>query len=196
MILWGLSISASAALLVLTAALRPEGVHMAYAHMLIAAAVCICIALLYIKDNSALRKAGAGPSALAALTARYMGTVWSWAALALAVTYATNILTWREWPHFLAASIVVAGLCLLFAAMLQKDANAGREDATMLRLGRILTWVQLVGVSLAVVGLLIDGKMTRFMTLRYTDWAANNVFFFGALAIAAISAHALRTRAA
>jgi hypothetical protein len=43
-----------------------------------------------------------------------------------------------------------------------------------------------------VVGLLIDGKMTRFLVPRYGDWAANNIFFFGALAIGAISAYALK----
>jgi hypothetical protein len=49
---------------------------------------------------------------------------------------------------------------------------------------------------IAVLGLLIDGKMTRFLIPRYTDWAANNVFFFGALAVAAISANALRANRA
>jgi hypothetical protein len=34
--------------------------------------------------------------------------------------------------------------------------------------------------------------MSRFLTPRYTDWAANNVFFFGALAVGVISANALR----
>jgi hypothetical protein len=51
---------------------------------------------------------------------------------------------------------------------------------------------QLAGMILVVVGLLIDGKMVRFLDPRYTDWAANNVFFFGALALAAISGHALK----
>jgi hypothetical protein len=41
---------------------------------------------------------------------------------------------------------------------------------------------------------LIDGKMVRYQTPRFTDWAANNVFFFGAMALAAISFNALRAR--
>jgi hypothetical protein len=44
-----------------------------------------------------------------------------------------------------------------------------------------------------VAGMLIDGKMTRFLTPRYTDWAANNIFFCGAVAVAAICAYALKT---
>ena len=61
----------------------------------------------------------------------------------------------------------------------------------MLRIARYLAIVQLVGMVVTMLGLIIDGKMVRFLTLRFTDWAANNVFF-GALGIAVISAYALR----
>jgi hypothetical protein len=43
-----------------------------------------------------------------------------------------------------------------------------------------------------MAGLLIDGKMTRFLVRRYTDWAANNIFFFGAFGLAVVAAYALR----
>ena len=46
--------------------------------------------------------------------------------------------------------------------------------------------------ELTMLGLLIDGKMWRFLVVRYTDWAANDVFFFGAMAIALISGYALK----
>ncbi|HXF53700.1 MAG TPA: hypothetical protein VNK52_06205 [Hyphomicrobiaceae bacterium] len=187
-----LGIGASLALLVVTAAARSSSVDMAYANMAIAAAASTVFALVAMRDNLALRRAGAAKSAIASSTARHMGIVWIWGALALAVTYATGVLVWREWWHFLLAFAAVGGLCLFFAAMLEKDARAGREDATMLRLGRQLAIIQLAGMVIAVLGLLIDGKMTRFLNPRYTDWAANNVFFFGAVAIAVISANALR----
>jgi hypothetical protein len=102
------------------------------------------------------------------------------------------VLVWKEWWQFFLAFAVGAGLCLYFSAALDKDARAGREDETMLRLGRYLAIVQLAGMVIAVLGLLIDGKMSRFLTPRYTDWAANDVFFFGALAVGVISANALR----
>jgi hypothetical protein len=187
-----LGIGASLALLVATAASRPLGLHMAYIHMAVAAAVSIGLALVAIRENLSLRRVGAAKSAIASSTARHMGIVWTWGALVLAATYATGVLVWREWWQFLLAFAVAAGLCLLFSAALDKDARAGREDKTMLKLGRLLAIVQLVGMVIAVLGLLIDGKMTRFLNPRYTDWAANNVFFFGALAVAAISANALR----
>jgi hypothetical protein len=104
------------------------------------------------------------------------------------------VLVWREWWQFFLGAGAASGVCLFFSAVLDKDARQGREDETMLKLGRTLAIVQLVGMLIAVLGLLIDGKMTRFLNPRYTDWAANNVFFFGALAVAAISANALRAK--
>jgi len=102
------------------------------------------------------------------------------------------VLVWKEWWHFVLAFAVAAGLSFYFASTLKKDALAGKEDETMLKLARYLAMVQLAGMVITMVGLIIDGKMVRFLTLRFTDWAANNVFFFGALGIALISAYALR----
>ena len=192
-VLWpALGIGISLALLALTAALRQADLNMAYAHMAIAAAAAIGVAVAAVRENLALRRSGAAKSAIASSTARHMGLIWVWGALALVVIYATGVLVWREWWQFFLAFAVGAGLCLYFAAALDKDARAGREDETMLRLGRYLAIVQLAGMVIAVLGLLIDGKMSRFLTPRYTDWAANNVFFFGALAVGVISANALR----
>jgi hypothetical protein len=189
---WALGIGAGLAMLVVSAAARPSGIHMAYLHMAIAAAVSTGFALAAIGENMALRRTDAAKSVIAASTARHMGLVWMWGALVLAVTYATGVLTWRDWWQFFLAFAVAAGLCLAFSATLDKDARAGREDASMLRVGRYLAIVQLVGMLIAVLGLLIDGKMTRLLNPRYTDWAANDVFFFGAIAVAVISANALR----
>ena len=62
----------------------------------------------------------------------------------------------------------------------------------MLRIARYLAIVQLAGMVITMLGLIIDGKMVRFLTPRFTDWTANNIFFFGALGIAVISAYALQ----
>ncbi len=187
-----LGIGVSVVLLVVTAQMRQSDVAMAYVHMAVAAAAAFGLAVAGVRENLALRRSGAVKSAVASSTARQMGLIWLWGALALAAIYATGVLVWKEWWQFFLASAVAAGLCLYFSATLEKDARAGREDQTMLRLGRYLAIVQLAGMVIAVLGLLIDGKMSRFLTPRYTDWAANNVFFFGALAVGVISANALR----
>jgi hypothetical protein len=121
-----------------------------------------------------------------------MGYVWAWGALGLVISYGSGVVSWREWLTFFVAFAILAAASLFFSMLLQRDADQGKEDEALLKVGRYLAWAQLFGMVAVVVGLLIDGKMTRFLVPRYGDWAANNIFFFGALAIGAISAYALK----
>jgi hypothetical protein len=179
--------------LVLSAAGKAANPILAYAHFAVAAVAAAAFAALAIRDSNRLLAAHATPTVLAASNANYLGLVWTWGALAIAVTYGTGVLSWREWFSFFLAFFVAAGLCLFFSAALKKDSGEGKEDATLLQVAHYLTIGQLVGMGLVVVGLLVDGKMTRFKTPRFTDWAANNIFFCGAVAVAVICAYALKT---
>jgi hypothetical protein len=179
----GLILSVSA--MVLAAGAKLPGVHMA-----LAAVVGVAIALLAIRENRALRAASATKTTLAESTARFMGLVWTWGAIGLLVTYLA-VLRWHEWWHFFLAFAAVGTLCLAMAAMLARDGKAGRQDEAMLKIARTLTMVQLAGMVITMLGLIVDGKMTRFLDPRHGDWAANNIFFFGAMALAAISLNAL-----
>lgn len=182
----------SLVLLVITADARAEDVRMAYVHAAIAAATALIVAGFAVRQCRSLLAKTASASEVASSNAWYMGVIWGWGMLALVATYGTGVLVWNEWWHFVLAFAVAAVLSLYFANALKKDALAGKEDETMLKLARYLAIVQLTGMVITMLGLIIDGKMVRFMTLRFTDWAANNVFFFGALGIALISAYALR----
>lgn len=182
----------SLVLLVITADARADDVRMAYVHAGIAAATALIVAGFAVRQCRVLLAKAASASEIASSNAWYMGVIWGWGTLALIATYGTGVLVWNEWWHFVLAFAVAAGLSLYFANALKKDALVGKEDDTMLRIARYLAIVQLVGMVITMLGLIIDGKMVRFMTLRFTDWAANNVFFFGALGIAVISAYALR----
>lgn len=192
MLISAISLICSVSLLILLAAKRIDGVHIALAHMSITAIVAIGFASAYIQANSSQRASGASRSAIAATTARFSGYVFGWAAVCLLATYATGIEVWREWLHFTGGCVALAGLCLVFGIMLQKDADAGREDATLLKLSQALAVMMLVAMVATILGLLIDGKMARFLNPRFSDWAANNFFFFGAIALAAISGYALK----
>lgn len=192
---WMLSIASSVGVLVVSAAARGTDLRMAYVHMAMAAGMAIIFALMGIKDTQATIASGASRSAVAAAKSRAMGLVWSWGALSLIATYGTGLLKWKEWWHFTIPFILVAGLCLFFSATLKKDDAEGREDETMLKLSSTLAKAQLAGMVITMAGLLIDGKMWRFLTPRFTDWAANNYFFFGAMALAALSWHAISAAA-
>lgn len=187
-----LAVAVSLILLVLTADGRAADVSMAYIHAAIAAATALLVAGVAVRQCSTLLGKGASASEVASSNAWYMGVVWSWGALALIATYGTGVLVWKEWWHFVLAFAVAAGLSLYFSNGLKKDAIAGKEDETMLKLARYLAIVQLVGMGITMLGLIVDGKMMRFLTPRFTDWAGNNVFFFGALGIALISGYALK----
>ncbi len=135
---------------------------------------------------------GASETELAEASATRMGLVWAWGALALIVIY-LGLLSWREWWHFFSAFAVAAVASFGLAAALRRDVAAGGGDGTMLKLGRLLAKGQIVGMAAAVIGLVVDGKVTRFMNpVKYPDWAGNNLFLFGAVALAVLSFAALR----
>ncbi|MGO4682278.1 hypothetical protein [Hyphomicrobium sp. 2TAF46] len=162
--------------------------------MAAAAAVSLAIALLAIRDHGKLRNAGGPPSAVASSTARYLALLWGWAALTLLITYLFIIQQhWAEWWQFFLGFAFAAVASLGFSAMLDRDRAAGNTDLTLVKFGRVLLQAQLLGMVAGVVSLFVDGKFPRAET--YADWAGCNIFFFGALAIAAISLDALRSPA-
>jgi len=199
MIFWILSVTVSIALLVWTAAEKAgdpnKATDMAYAHMFIAAAACICFALVAIRSTRQLVIANASRPAISASSARYMGYVWVWGALGLLISYGLGIVHWHEWLHFFLGFAAAGAAALFFANLLQRDADAGKTDEAILKISRYLAYIQFFGMLAIMIGLIIDGKMTRFLVPRHGDWAANNIFFFGSMALAAISAYALKVSA-
>jgi hypothetical protein len=151
--------------------------------------VNLLLAAIGISERRSLIREGASPSKVESATARTMGLIWLWGAAALVLVY-TLIISWREWPHFSAAFAGAGLLCLAFSALLAKDARQGRDDPTMLRLGRYLGIGQLVGMVVTMAGLAIDPDKEILYAVD-NDWAGNGIFLFGALALALVSAHAL-----
>lgn len=157
-------------------------------HMAIAALVCAGFAVLALLDRNKRIRSGGSEPALAGATAASMALVWAWAGLSMLVTYQL-FLSWHEWWQYVLAGVGVAALSLGFAWMMAKDVAAGRQDETLLKAARYLTIAQFAGMIIAMVGMVIDHKMPR--NPSEPDWAANAIFFFGAAALAVISAYAL-----
>lgn len=183
---WIFALALGLGVAITTALAKQPGVHMG-----MAAAVAAIYALRGILVHRAGEAAGASRSALAATNSASMALVWLWGGIAVFVSYAIAIV-WKEWWHFSVAFIAVGLLSLGFAAMMARDAAAGKEDAAMLKLARTLTWVQLVGMVATLVGLIVDPDK-RFLVIREgtEDWAANSIFWFGAAALFVLSAYAL-----
>lgn len=159
-------------------------------HIIIAALCGLVFITSSVAEMSRLQSNGASQHALAAASARSMGAVWLWGAIILVTSYTLLIPPWREWLHFFAAFAIVGILCMVFAHALNRDAKTGSGDQTLLKLGRILTILQLVGMAATLIGLAIDPDKSIILKKR-PDWAANIVFVFGGLALLAISMYAL-----
>ena len=182
--LWLAALVVGVGVTVLAATAGNPGLHIA-----LVAVVCVGFALYADNERRRLRASGAGPASIASANAMSMGLVWSWAAASLLLTY-VFVLSWGEWWQYVLGAGLVAALCFGFAAMLARDAAAGNRDEAMLKLARYLTIGQLAGMTLAMIGLVLDSKMPR--ALDKPDWAASTIFFFGAAALAAISLNGLR----
>ena len=161
-------------------------------HMAVAALACLVMVFMAIREHQTLKTAGASVAAIARSTARYLGLVWAWAALSLAATYLLIIGTqWAEWWQFVIGFAFAAILSIAFAKLLDGDAaNTGGDDP-IIKIGRLLVWVQLIGMAAAIISLFVDNKFPR--DIAHADWAGSNIFFFGALAIAVICLDALRS---
>ncbi len=183
--IWMTTLTLGVCLLILA-----TGSGLTHQYMIVSALINFAIAAIGLRETIALDKSGAAVSAVAASTARYMGLVYAWGALALFVSYYFILPEWHEWPVFCGAFAIVAAISLLFAATMSKDAERGNDDPTLLKIGRILTIAQFAGAIIAIVGLLIDPDK-QFLNSEKLDWAAQTIFFFGAIALAAISAAAL-----
>lgn len=185
-IVWVFLLALGLGAVVATAMANAPGVHMG-----VAAAVAAVYGLHGIFVHRQQAAAGASRSAVASSNSMSMALVWLWGGLSVLVIY-TGVLVWREWWQFALAFIAVGVISLGFAVMMGRDAAAGKEDATMLKLARNLTWVQLTGMAIAMVGLAVDpGKRFLIIRERWEDWAGNSIFFFGAAVLAVLSAYAL-----
>lgn len=185
--IFGLAVAVCAT--ILTAAVKEPELHMAATGI-----VALVIAIMAIRDHQHLINNGAPTSAVASSTARYLGLVWAWGALALLVIYVWILdRTWPEWWQFFLGFTFAAIASIFFSNMLDRDRAAGRVDPTIVKIGRVLVQVQLVGMIAGIISLFVDNKFPR--DVHHPDWAGCNILFFGALAIAAISLDSLRSPA-
>ncbi|MET0408424.1 MAG: hypothetical protein ABW006_08650 [Hyphomicrobium sp.] len=185
---WLFSLAAAICATILAAAAEQPSLQMTAV-----AVVCVVISLMAVREHQTLKDSGAPTSAIASSTARHLGLIWAWAALALLITYLFVIdKRWPEWWQFFIGFSFAAVASLGFAAMLDRDRAAGRDDAVLVKAGRVLLQVQVVGMIAGIISLFVDNKFPR--PAVHADWAGCNIFFFGALAIAVISLDALRSR--
>lgn len=174
----------------LCAVIITAGAHQPFLNLLATGLVSAAFASFAIRENRELVANREHKSVIASSTARHIGLVWTWAAVALLVIYALVFDNqWPEWWQFFLSFATAAVGCIIFANMMDRDAKDRKEDEAVMGIGRLLVKLQLVGMAVGVISLFIDGKFPRETT--HADWVACNIFFFGGIAVAAICANAL-----
>ena len=177
---WMISLTLGLCAIILTAALNQPAWHLVATGL-----ISVAFAIMAIRENRSLIAEGATKHVIAASPARDIGLGWTWGAIGLLVIYSLIFEgRWAEWWQFFIGFLFAAVGSIVFANMLTRDAEAGREDPAVFKLGRILVMALLVGMVIAIASLFIDGKFPR--DTSHADWAACNIFFFGAIALAVI----------
>lgn len=184
---WITALVLGCAVAILTAAAgRPE------LHMFAVALVGAAFAGLSVYGLIKLRATPVSQHAIAGATARMSALVWTWGALSILIIYTARLPgQWQEWWHFVLGFGLAALLSAAYAKLLDQDVERGQTDLSLIKIGRTLVILQAVGAVAGIASMLHDGKIPR--DAAHPDWAACNIFLFGAFAIAVISIDALRT---
>ena len=143
--------------------------------------------------TSAIPGAPDGSAAVPSLrhNTRLLAIAYAWGGFAMQVLYMTP-LTGLKWQHgwqYAAIMALMAAGALLVARLLEHDRP---------RLQRILTAMAVplaIGHAFLAAGGLVYLAASGKLLLRRSDWAANQVFLFGALSVMILAAVTLRTHA-
>ncbi|MCL4768503.1 MAG: hypothetical protein KJZ80_19980 [Hyphomicrobiaceae bacterium] len=135
------------------------------------------------------RVTGCAAPVAAQRNARLIALAWAWGAAAMAGVYTLGGLRWYHAWQYGSGMALLGAIAFGYGFAIAR----ARDPATsrMLLLGGLqLTLVQGVAAACGVLYLLFAGKLMSFRA----DWAASQIFLFGGLAIAALSAMAVRTQ--
>jgi hypothetical protein len=131
-----------------------------------------------------------GEQAALAINGRLLAIVYLWGALAMQGLYLTPLtgLRWQHGWQYVAAMALVAASAWTFARLVVVADPAERRK--MVSLALPLAVVHAFGGAMGLMFLVVSGKMS---TVR-PDWAANQVFFWGATAVTVVAAIGLRVQ--
>ncbi|MGE3915083.1 MAG: hypothetical protein AB7F78_05230 [Hyphomicrobiaceae bacterium] len=188
--IWMLGISSSVAIAVIAAATQSY-----YPHMAISALVSILIALAAFRE---LRQPQPGDvTGRPDMPLRHIGLICAWGSLTIVATYAFDILSWSGWWRAFLFLLAVAGASLSLSTAMRKAREEGQADQGLLRLTQSFAIVLILAMFAAVADMSLGGHVSNSgaaseLSRGHQDWAARNVFFFGAFAIAFLSGAAFK----
>ena len=137
---------------VLTAAVKGPALHITAC-----ALVALALVIVAVWDHQRLINSGAPTNAVASSTARYLGLVWAWGALAILLMYVALLdKRWPEWWQFFLGFSFAALASILFSNMLDRDRAAGRSDPDSGESREDSVQVQIVGMAVGIASMFAD----------------------------------------
>ncbi|MGE8941699.1 hypothetical protein ACO2I3_07290 [Leptospira interrogans] len=117
-----------------------------------------------------------------------MAIAFVWGAVAMFAVYTLSGLRWQHGWQYGAGMALLGAFAYVFGVLLDRAGPGARRP--VLQRGLQLTMLQGVAAVAGLVFLIGSGKLETFRP----DWAANQIFLFGGLAIVGLSAIAVITQ--
>ncbi len=168
--------------------------HAYFANTLVAAMTCISlISVAFVRNrplwDTAMAKMPTERFEVlrtASANARFMGFAYAWGSLSISSMYYLTDLYWYHAYQYSLYLAVPAIISLVFARVLRSSKGSGYTEGN-LRLSKQLALLQAFAMCGVVLYILVSGKLGVIRK----DWAADHVFFWGAIALLVLSILAL-----
>jgi hypothetical protein len=146
-----------------------------------------------IRDRRIAMTEGMNNNALAAQAMRTIGFVWSWAAVVVVLPYMA-LIDWPRWSVLASVLVALAGGCLFWASVLDRDAAENSDDPAPARLAH-LAIKSALAVTCALFGcLLAAGRASPEAFGGEAKWVAVNVLMSTAVTLAVYCAYVISTQ--
>ncbi len=168
---------------------------LAHAAAALGAVVLVLAALVLnghlARDGAAPEGDGGRPQRAARAHAALLAVGWAWGGAAMLAVYLLSGLKWQHGWQYGSVMVLIGGLILAYARAVGRD-GSGLASAQALAASRGLSAAQGVAAALGVGWLALSGKLAT----EKGDWAANDIFVAGGLAIVALTVIGLLARRA
>ena len=133
---------------------------------------------------------GSNDAATAAMrNARLMAVGYMWGSLALMVIYRLTALRWQHGVQYAAAMAVIAWLIMVYVYLLARPASMLRSHRAL----SMVIWLALAHGAAALAAAMFLVASGKIFSTR-GDWAANQIFLVGGLAVTVLSVIAAYTQ--
>ncbi len=185
MIIWVLALAAGVAGMAITTAMEAKT-----AHVLATAFASTAIVAAAVHEHRSAAVMGASRYSLAAISARFIGMLWTWSGIATFVIYGF-VLDWPHWVTGVYTMFTCAVMYLFMALILDREATAATPDPRAASLVSVLTKCTFA-MAAVLLGLLLAVQRYPDLVADSGDaWAALNLAISTVVGLLSLSGYLL-----